>query len=219
MATTAIFIEIMIIGFFAFLWLFLLLTRLGVVDPLAAANALTSLKEWSTLIVLVFAAVVYQLGSLTNTLCYGLSERIAGERIRKKMTPYPEYEKASATVFHKGSAATVAELNTHLTYIRLARAAAFNFLFLGITLLLFGTRFWKAGVLSLLFSAASCPIWRIIFVLRQQDMKAAYDIIVDAEHRPTAVAAGDPNALLEVIPPTASRQTLDAGDQRSASST
>jgi hypothetical protein len=188
MATTSIFIEIMIIGFFAFLWVFLLLTRLGMVDPSAAVAGLRGLKDWSTLIVVVFAAVFYQLGSLTNTLCYGLSEKFAGEKIRKKMTPSPEYEKLSATVFHKGSAATVAELSNQLTYIRLARAAAFNFLLLGITLLLFGTRFWKAGVLALLFSAAACPIWRIIFVVRQREMKEAYDIIVAADHCAAGVA-------------------------------
>lgn len=177
MATTAIFIEIVIIGFFAFLWLSLLLTRLGVVDPLAAAQSFQGLKDWSTAIVVVFAAVAYQLGSLTNTLCYGLSEKIAGEKIRERITPSSEYVNLNATVLQRGSTAIVADLSGHLTYIRLARAAVFNFLLLGITLLSFGTRFWKAGIICLLVSAVSCPIWHIIFTLRQKEMKAAYDII------------------------------------------
>src|SRR5947208_3044023 len=92
MATTAIFIEIVIIGLFSSGWMFLLLARLGVIDPSVVVPLLQNSKEWSVLILVIFGAVAYQLGSLTNTLCYGLMEVVAGKRIRNPIIPNAKYE-------------------------------------------------------------------------------------------------------------------------------
>ena len=177
MTTTAIFVEIVIIGLFGVVWIILLLTRLSILNLTALASVARNAPDWSTLILVGIGAIAYQVGSLINTLCYGLMERVAGTRLRNSILKEDQHV-VRATLFSQGSSELIAELNSHLTYIRLSRAAIFNFLLLGITLLTFGTRFWKIAVLSLLISFGSYCLWRIIFVFHHQEQLAAYEVVV-----------------------------------------
>lgn len=179
MATTVIFIEIMIMGLITFTWLFLLSFRIGAIHADDLAVALSIQKEWSGPVLVIFAGLAYQLGSLMNTTSFGVMEFLIGKRIRNLiMAPY-DHERALAIIYQKGSAEAVRIIDGHLTYIRLSRSAVLNFFFLGMTLLTFGSRFLGTAVLFLLLSLASYPLWRIVYRLRHIDIRAAYEAIVE----------------------------------------
>jgi len=129
MATTVIFVEIMIMGLITFSWLFILLLRIGLIPLDDLTSVLPVLKEWSTPILILAAAFAYQLGSLMNTTSFGVMEYLFGHRIKNSIMLPSDFEIASATVKQKGSPEVVKGIQAHTAYIRLARSAIFNFFF------------------------------------------------------------------------------------------
>ena len=103
MATTVIFAEIMIMGIITLTWLLILSLRLGLLPMNDLVNYLPMLKEWSTPVLILAAAVAYQLGSIMNTFSFGVMDYLWGNKIRNSiMSPY-DCETASATVHQVGS--------------------------------------------------------------------------------------------------------------------
>jgi hypothetical protein len=180
MATTVIFAEIMIMGIITLTWLLILSLRLGLLPMNDLVNYLPMLKEWSTPVLILAAAVAYQLGSIMNTFSFGVMDYLWGNKIRNSiMSPY-DCETASATVHQVGSSEIVKGVQAHITYSRLARSGLFNFFFLGVTLLCLGGSYRGVGGLFLLISAVSCVAWHTIYSLRYQEMRAAYEVIEKA---------------------------------------
>ena len=126
MATTVIFAEIMIMGIITLTWLLILSLRLGLLPMNDLVNYLPMLKEWSTPVLILAAAVAYQLGSIMNTFSFGVMDYLWGNKIRNSiMSPY-DCETASATVHQVGSSEIVKGVQAHITYSRLARSGLFN---------------------------------------------------------------------------------------------
>ncbi len=176
MATTVIFVEIMIMGIITFAWLFIILWRIGLIPLGELASVLPILKEWNASILILAAALAYQLGSLMNTASFGVMELLRGNKIKKAIMSPHDYEMALAVVNQKASPEVVKRIQGHTTYIRLARSAIFNFFFLGITLL-FIEGFRGIGILFLLLALVGYPVWCTIYKLRYQELRAAYEII------------------------------------------
>jgi hypothetical protein len=197
MATTVFFVEILAMGILTSIWVFLLLLRIGILDLSALIASLPALKEWITPLLIAAGAVAYQLGSLMNTTSYGLMELISGRRMQRSlMSSVPEFEKAYAIVMHKGSSELVKYIGDLLPYLRFARSAVFNFLFLGLVLISFGSQYRKAAIASLILSVVSYPIWRTIYRTRNADIKAAYEAIKeDYDNRVIGISCIHPSPL------------------------
>lgn len=83
MATTSIFIEIVVTGIFTLAWVLLLLARLNIFHPSTLLLALAQYKDWSTPILVAIFAIVYVLGIAMNTASYILVMNVLkGQKIR-----------------------------------------------------------------------------------------------------------------------------------------
>lgn len=132
MATTAIFAEILIIGFQAIVWLALLsMTILG--TPRIDLNLL---KGWETLIGLLVLAVAYTLGIVVDRVADSVFDRF-DQRLRKDFVP------ASPPSVHEMRLQVLAEsegmagfLNYARSRVRIARSTAFNLVLIIVTAVL-----------------------------------------------------------------------------------
>jgi hypothetical protein len=179
MATTAIFIEIIIAGVFALSWVLLLLARLHIFPSTTFLSSLTQYKDWYTAILVGAFAIVYLLGMTINTLSFVITHSLIGKKRGDALFPGQEYATMWALVFHKGSNELMKDILLNFTFIRVYRSAIFNFLFLGITLLLYGRRFLWEGVLCLLASSLFYFLWGKVFILYYELVKAAHKVLSD----------------------------------------
>jgi ABC-type microcin C transport system permease subunit YejB len=91
MSTTAIIVEVLIIGFFTAIWLFLLCIRLSFFDFYSIKNIAAQIGNWSTLTLFIAAAIFYQLGLMMNTLSYYITEKFAKKEIRNQIIAGKDY--------------------------------------------------------------------------------------------------------------------------------
>jgi hypothetical protein len=174
MATTAIFIEILIIGVFSLVWLTLLLARLNFFPPNTFFTSLMQYKDWSAPILVSVFALTYLLGMVMNTVSYIFAMHVLkGQKLKESIFQGDEPGIVWATVLQKASAKVMEEISLNFAFVRVYRAAMCNFFLLGLTCFLYGSRFFWQGVLCLLVSVMFYPLWRKVFVIYYEDIKAA----------------------------------------------
>ncbi|MDJ0774186.1 MAG: hypothetical protein QNJ49_12310 [Mastigocoleus sp. MO_167.B18] len=150
MATTALIVEIIVVGIFSSIWLLLLVFKCYSLDPFSTLNWLSQYKDWSTFFLVIFLAVCYQLGWLINGLSYFISKRTFNKVIRDKILRCDaiNYDLIRTTIFIKGSPFLLGKIREELSVVRLTRTATVNFLL--ISLMLFIYRSWILGTVVLL---------------------------------------------------------------------
>ena len=179
MATTAIFIEIVMAGVFALAWVLLLLSRLGIFPSATVFSSLIQYKDWTTGILIVAFAAVYLLGMAMNTVSFVITHPLVGQKRRDALFPGEEYATIWARVFQKGSNELMKDILLNFTFIRVYRSAIFNFFFLGVTLLLYGKRFMLASVLCLLAATLFYFLWGKVFLIYYQLVRSAHEVLKD----------------------------------------
>lgn len=177
MATTSIIVELLIVGFFTSVWMFLLCLRLSLFD-LDSARQFASAVE-PTPALLVATAVFYQVGLLMNSISHRITRNFAQLKFRNEIIPDTDYEIVRATVYQKGSDETVKGLGLYLTFVRLSRAGIINFLLIALSMFLFGGKVALAGVIPLIISGVSLFVWRGVFRQYYRRMGFAYQIITN----------------------------------------
>jgi hypothetical protein len=138
MATTALYVEILVIGALAEVWI--------IVTIAAVANSLTIAKvsqiasaigPLTTLLVLPMLALTYALGWIINFVSERIFKLFFEKQIRDRLfTSGRSYNEARILVLHKGSSELVHDVLFDRHIIRIARANVCNFAFLAIALLL-----------------------------------------------------------------------------------
>jgi hypothetical protein len=175
MATTSIIVEILIVGFFVCIWIFLFCLRASLVD-LESVKDLSS-KIDPTAAVLVVAIVSYQLGIIMNTFSYHLTKRFTKQKYREEIAPGTDYHMVWATVKQKGSEEMVRTLSLYLSFVRLTRAGIISFPLIAIGMFSFGGRIALAGFIPLLVSIGCFIAWREAYRVYYQRMGFAYQVI------------------------------------------
>lgn len=137
MATTALIVEMLVIGSSALVWITLfVLSRWGQ-KLLPAIEALEPVADWIPLLSIIGIGLLYQLGWLLNFISQVLIESWGGGTlIRKSIFKREslEYESVRLAVYQKASIDARADLGLDRSVVRLSRAAIINFCTTGLVL-------------------------------------------------------------------------------------
>jgi hypothetical protein len=179
MSTTAIIVEILIIGLFTSFWLFLLGLRVSLFDFESIKSLASQIGPWSTPLLALAAAIVYQLGLLMNSVAYKITKNVAKLELRDNAVPDKSFEYVIAFVHQNGAEDVVREISLNLTFVRLARSGIINFFLIAVVMFLFGGKLALAGIFPLLLSIVSFPIWRLKYARHYRRIATAYQVIRD----------------------------------------
>ena len=149
MATTALIVEIIVIGAFALIWVALFVFKFFGLDITTVSGWLLQYKDWSTGAVLMAIAISYQLGWSVNQLSYFVARNTFNITIKKKIfkNEYENYNIIKAAVFIKGSTFILDNIRERLSVVRLTRSAFVNFLLISIGFFVLGN--WQLGLVVL----------------------------------------------------------------------
>jgi len=138
MATTALYVEILVIGALAELWIVVTMAAIGDSVSLATLKQVAAaIGPFTTLLVLPLLALTYALGWIVNFVSERLFKPIFQKEIRDRLfTADRSYAAAKVLVLHKGSAELVHDVLFDRHIIRIARANVVNFACLAVALLL-----------------------------------------------------------------------------------
>jgi len=149
MATTALIVEIVVIGAFALMWIGLFVFKFFGLDVTIVSSWFSQYKDWSTGVVLMSIAISYQLGWSVNQFSYFVARKTFNKTIKKKVfkNEYENYDSIKATVFVKGSQFILDNIRERLSVVRLTRSAFINFLLISIGFFVLGN--WYVGLVVL----------------------------------------------------------------------
>ncbi len=154
-ATTAIIMEILVIGYTSLLWivpLLMCILGLSVSDVLPQAR---EYKDWAPVVALVLTALTYQIGWLLDYCSYVFFYYVTGGRkIKRKYVGDGEFWAVYTAVYQNASQPFLATLQTDLNVIRFSRTGAVNFLAIGVVSVLC-FRSWILALLCVAVAAAS----------------------------------------------------------------
>jgi hypothetical protein len=119
--------------------------------------------------------------SMMNKVSYKIMRGLATREIRDQIIPGKVYENVKATVWQKGSTDIIRNLESYLSFVRLARAGIINFLLITIALFTFGKRYALLGTISLIMFIGCIPLWSSMYNLYYKRMKFAYEVIAESE--------------------------------------
>jgi hypothetical protein len=166
MATTALIVEILVIGAFALIWVALFVISIFGLDESLISDWVVLYKDWSTGIILMSIAVAYQLGWSVNQLSYFFARKTFNKTIRVKVfkDEHKNFDSIKNKVLMQGSSFVVEKIQERLSVVRLTRSAFLNFLLISIGLFALGK--WQVGLATLGIS--------IILFIQANDMYTLY---------------------------------------------
>jgi len=185
MTTTALIVEMLVIGIFSLCWICLLLFRIPILDITTVTESMKSLKDWVPIITVIALGVTYQLGWMINSLSYAITEILGrGSKIRKKLFEDAslEYEDVRALVYQEASTDARADLGVDRSVVRLARAATVNFAIIAIVLGSFLGKYIFIGIILLLCSIICYLQWYFRFKRYYRRMLKTYEQIINFEN-------------------------------------
>jgi len=149
MATTALIVEIVVIGTFALIWVALFVFKFFGLDTAMVSSWLSQYKDWSTGAVLLAIVISYQLGWSVNQISYFLARKTFNKTIKRKIfkDEYENYSSIKATVYIKASTFSLDNIRERLSVVRLTRSAFVNFLLISVGLFVLGN--WYLGLVIL----------------------------------------------------------------------
>lgn len=179
MATTSIFVELLVAGCFSLSWMLLLCLRFSVLD-VATLHSLFAFDDAKSAIFVGLGVVIaYQVGMMVNLLAYGILYAVQEKTWQSEAAgPADSFEEMRAIVFQRGSDQVLQDLLIHLNFTRMGRTGMFNFLLLAIALIVYDRSMWGLAMLSLLFAMGSFPIWRMQGSRYYRRMGIVFKVIV-----------------------------------------
>ena len=132
MTTTAIIVEIIVIGYTSFIWIALLfMCCLDLSFSYVSLSKINEFKNWMPLITIFSMALAYQIGWLLDYFSHALFYYLLGGRkIKRKYIPNNEFFNRHNLICQFGSQETQNMLKTDLGIIRFSRSGIINFLLL-----------------------------------------------------------------------------------------
>lgn len=177
MATTALIVEILVIGTFALVWVALFVIKIFGVDASLVSAWLVQYKDWSTGIILMSIAIAYQLGWSVNQLSYFFARNTFNKKIRMRVfkNKHENFDTIKNKVLMQGSSFVVEKILERLSVVRLTRSAFLNFLLISIALFTLGN--WQLGLASLGISIILFVQANDIYSLYCKQIFNAYKVI------------------------------------------
>ena len=208
MATTALIVEIIVIGDFALVWVSLFIIKFLGLDISLISDWLILYKDWSTAIVLAFVVISYQLGWSVNQLSYFVARKTFNKTIKSRLfkEEHKSFDLIKATVFMQGSPFTIEKIKERLSVVRLTRSAFLNFSLISIGL--FTIEKWQVGIVTLGIT--------IVLFIQANDMYTLYCQQIFNAYKVINLKQESPNQSQEkhtdVKPLSKSRRTQRAAD-------
>jgi hypothetical protein len=160
MATTSIFVELLVAGCFSLSWLVLFCLRFSILDVAILRSLFAFDDAKSAIFVGLGIVIAYQVGMMVNLLAYGILYIVREKAWQLRAArPRGKFEEMRAVVFQRGSDQVLQDLLVHLNFTRMGRTGMFNFTLLAIALIVYDRGMWGLAVLSLGFAMGSVPIW------------------------------------------------------------
>lgn len=159
MATTTLFVEILVIGFMAEIWISLMIGRLmsGLTFE-SLTGLLRYLNDSSAVFALPWLAITYVIGWIVNFWGERLFKLVFQQRLRDRKFDGSgvSYPAARARVALDGSTRVFEEIRLDRHLIRISRGSALNFLLIGLGLGLYcDYRLAAAALVCVILAAAS----------------------------------------------------------------
>lgn len=211
MATTALIVEIIVIGAFALVWVSLFIIRFLGLDISLMSEWLILYKDWSTAVVLASVVISYQLGWSVNQLSYFLARKTFNKTIRSRIfkEEHKNFESIKATVFMQGSPFTMEKIKERLSVVRLTRSAFLNFLLISIGL--FTIEKWQVGIATLGITIVLFIQANDMYSLYCHQIFNAYKVINLKQENPNQ-SQGKNTALKPLAKSRRTRRAVDSGD-------
>jgi hypothetical protein len=127
MSTTAIIVEVLIIGFFATIWVILLRLRFANIEVASFKSFLAQIGTWSAPLLFVAAVVFYQLGLLMNFISHMVTKPFSQKQLRDRIIPGKDYEFVRAIVFQNGSTEILRDIILYNSFVRISRSGILIF--------------------------------------------------------------------------------------------
>jgi len=175
MTTTSIIVELLIIGFFTLVWLFLFCIRVSIVDVQTLEKILLFLQ--STAGFLIVSGLSYHLGLVMNSISHQITKRFSQTKFRDEIAPGKNYEVIKTKVRQEASDEMNRTLTMHLSFVRLTRAGIINFGLITIILFTFPWRIAVMGLISLFICILSFLGWRKAYRGYYKRIAYAYHVI------------------------------------------
>ena len=179
MTTTTIIVEMLMIGFFAGIWVILACLRFSLVEVVSIKAFLSQAGPWSTSLFFVAAIVLYQFGLLMNLISHKLTRPFGQKSLRDNIVPGKSYEFVRATVFQRGSDEIMRDIVLYLSFVRIARAGIVNFFLIAVLLFSFGARARPFAMIALSLSIGCMPLWRSMFRTYYRRIGFAYSVVAE----------------------------------------
>ncbi len=186
MSTTAIIVEILIIGFLAGVWIVLSVLSVLSFSPLDVSTLksfFSKASDWSIPLSLAGVAIFYQLGLLMNGVAGALQGRYFHKRWRDPLfeKPLPGYGTVRATVLQNGSPEVHVSLRVDLSFIRLFRAGILNFALIAAILLV--RRQLILSVIALVIAALCGFFWKERYHMYYERIRNLYGTLCEQLQR------------------------------------
>jgi hypothetical protein len=190
MATTTLFVEILVIGTIAEIWLALILLAAVSPDATTVSSLVDSIDKLSTLLVIPFLALTYALGWVVNFSAERLFKPSFQKRFRDRLfqSAGVDYYEARGLFFQKASEDVIEDLRFDRHILRISRSSVLNFTLIAITLALhfhhFSTYLLTTGIIiSAVVAIISFFQWVTRYKSNYSKMLDTYKVIKEEYDR------------------------------------
>jgi hypothetical protein len=187
MATTALIVEVLVVGVMALIWIVGTLALLVPVPAEGVHTFMSFIRDFIPLLLLPVLAVTYTAGWLVNFFTERALKWLFEERLRdQEFGDKPgQYELVRITVLQRASSDLTNELLLDRHIVRLARGAALNLFMSAVVAAVYGLRGhtlggWLAPV-CLVAAAGSFAQWRTRYRSHNRKIKRIFDMLLSTE--------------------------------------
>lgn len=134
MQTTALVVEILVIGLLSLLGIILVVLGLSEVQPQCILKILHELEAYMTIILVIVFAISYQLGWLVNSIAYYFAKLTYMKSVRRLVlgNRAGNYDLMRDKVYLEASDNAVAKVKERMSEVRIARTGVLNILIISI---------------------------------------------------------------------------------------
>ncbi len=138
MATTTLFVEILVIGTIAELWLVLIFLALVTPSATVVSSLVNSIDKLDTLLIVPFLSLTYALGWVINFSAERLFKLVFQNRLRNQLfqSAGVDYYEVRSLIFEKASEDVIEDLQFDRHILRISRSSVLNFTLIAIALAL-----------------------------------------------------------------------------------
>jgi len=183
MTSTALFVEILLIGALADVWIIIFLLGLVSSNAIQVASTIESISKVSNILVFPFVGFTYSIGWVINFSSERLFKPVFQKKYREELfnSIGTSYDDARGLFFQKASNNVVEDLRLDRHVFRITRSNMLNFLMLSISMTLHIEKsiLWVPTgiIIALLLSTISFFHWRTSFRSSYRKIFDTYKVI------------------------------------------